>query len=81
MVKLEWPDDMIMYALNPLSSEEVETRTSGDCWLVENTSCLSRLRSVVSPHSHNFLLKPLHPDAANVAIIQIEPFSFDQRLW
>jgi RES domain-containing protein len=53
----------------------------GDQWLREAKSLLLRVPSVVVPAESNYLVNPLHPDAAAVRIIDVEPFSFDKRLF
>ena len=59
----------------------IDTITDGDAWLASRTSAVRRVPSLLAPHSSNFLLNPLHPRAAEAAIVEIEPYRFDPRLW
>jgi RES domain-containing protein len=57
------------------------TRRLGDDWLNEEKTALFRVPSVPSPHSFNYLLNPLHPDARNIRIIENTLLPYDQRLF
>ena len=56
------------------------TRALGDHWLVRNSSALLQVPSVLVPHTSNFLLNPLHKEAARVLITSISRQGFDRRL-
>jgi len=56
------------------------TAAIGDQWLGDQSSVLLRVPSAVVPHEHNYLFNPQHPDAGDVTVGQILPFSFDPRL-
>jgi RES domain-containing protein len=53
----------------------------GDIWLSDARWATLRVPSVLIPHAWNVLLNPLHPDAAQASISEIEAFDFDPRLW
>jgi RES domain-containing protein len=57
------------------------TRRLGNEWLEAKETALFRVPSVPSPHSFNYLLNPLHPDAQNVRIIETTRLPYDQRLF
>jgi RES domain-containing protein len=57
------------------------TRRLGDEWLEAKRTALFRVRSVPSPHSFNYLLNPLHPDAQHVRIVETTWLPYDQRLF
>ncbi len=57
------------------------TRDLGDLWLRENQTALARVPSAVVPHSLNWLLNPVHADAAKASIAEIIPMPFDPRLF
>lgn len=61
--------------------EIAETRALGDAWLAASSACLCRVKSVLAPDAHNFLLNPLHPDMAKISIEAIAPLVFDARLF
>lgn len=56
------------------------TRKIGDSWLASNRSVIARFPSVILPHTYNYLLNPLHPDAKHIRITESEHFNFDPRL-
>ena len=56
------------------------TQARGDAFFRANASCVLRVRSVILPEECNFVLNPLHPEAANVTAAGERPFSFDGRL-
>jgi RES domain-containing protein len=49
-------------------------------WLVGQSSLCLKIPSVVMPFSYNCLLNPRHRDIDQVKIVEVLPFSFDQRL-
>ncbi|MFY0253786.1 RES family NAD+ phosphorylase [Chitinophaga sp. 30R24] len=52
----------------------------GDEWIDTAKYAVLRIPSVIIPEEHNYLFNPLHPDAANITIVDTQPFLFDQRL-
>jgi RES domain-containing protein len=50
-------------------------------WFAEQRSALLRVPSIVVPHASNFLLNPLHADAADVNIIATTRAEYDHRLF
>ena len=56
------------------------TRLFGDQWLDRNSSALLQVPSALVPHTSNFLLNPLHMDAARIMIISVSRQHFDRRL-
>jgi len=57
------------------------TRSVGDAWIASLKSPLARVPSVIAPHTWNYLLNPLHPDAAQVKIEEVIRERFDNRLF
>jgi RES domain-containing protein len=57
------------------------TRAAGDRWLAEKRSALLAVPSAVAPESTNYLLNPLHRNAAQVAIEWARGFRHDKRLF
>jgi len=66
---LNWRDDL------------TATRQIGNEWLKRQSSALLAIPSAPVPDSTNYLLNPLHPDAANLQIIQSEKIIYDKRLF
>ncbi|GEP90050.1 RES domain-containing protein [Chitinophaga terrae (ex Kim and Jung 2007)] len=52
----------------------------GNEWVEAAKYAVLRIPSVIIPEEHNYLVNPLHPDAAQVKVSQSQPFVFDQRL-
>lgn len=58
-----------------------ETRDYGDNWLTSAQSAVLNVPSAVVPKERNICLSPKHPDFKTIKIVDIEPFSFDPRLF
>ena len=58
-----------------------ETRTVTRAWFDERCSALLRVPSALVPAAHNYLLNPLHPDAARIAVVARQTAEFDTRLF
>ena len=56
------------------------TRQIGDEWLDRSSTALLQVPSVIVPLGKNFLLNPVHPDAAKVAIAEVVNAPLDPRL-
>ena len=56
------------------------TQQLGDEWLRSHRSALLRVPSALVPEAANFLLNPLHPDAAQFQIERAYKYPFDLRL-
>jgi RES domain-containing protein len=56
------------------------TRTIGDRWLDLNSSALLEVPSALVPRTSNFLLNPLHPDAAKIKVVSVSRQGLDRRL-
>lgn len=56
------------------------TRAFGNQWLDRNSSALLEVPSALVPHTSNFLLNPLHKDAARILIASISRQGLDRRL-
>ena len=63
-----WKDDLAL------------TRSLGDAWLRSRRSALARVPSAILPATFNYLLNPLHPDAARLRIAESMLARFDRRL-
>ena len=87
------PDDYVLMGIDltklagavervdPPMSSLTETRAFGDAWLAGKASAVLRVPSVLAPRGMNYLINPLHPDAKEAYISEIEDFKFDGRLW
>jgi RES domain-containing protein len=57
------------------------TQTLGNEWLARRSSALVAVPSAPSPESTNYLLNPLHPDAAGCKVVWSRWVRFDRRLF
>jgi len=86
IIKIDIPEDIEHLdvdesQLPPDWSRQVTvTRTWGDRWLRERQYAVLRVRCVLAPETYNFLINPLHPNAAHIRPIAIFPYSIDSRL-
>lgn len=56
------------------------TREQGTAWLRAGREVLLQVPSAVIPHTSNFLLNPLHPEARLFRIADVMTYPFDRRL-
>ena len=52
----------------------------GNAWLMAKSSPLLFVPSVIDPYSQNVLINPLHPNATQITVTKVEPFTYDGRL-
>jgi RES domain-containing protein len=57
------------------------TRRIGDTWLSTLETAVARVPSVIAPRTWNYLLNPLHPEAAQLQIAEVIRERFDSRLF
>lgn len=57
-----------------------ETKELGGRWLAGGRAVALRVPSVIVPREANFVVNPVHPDFARLAIDPPERFSFDPRM-
>ncbi len=60
--------------------KQAVTRALGDEWLDRNSAALLQIPSALVPRTSNFLLNPLHPDAAKIQIASVSRQGLDRRL-
>jgi RES domain-containing protein len=61
-------------------SQTLASREIGDRWLDCATTALLRVPSAISGKGSNFLLNPVHVDAAKITVAEIIKAPFDPRL-
>jgi RES domain-containing protein len=69
------------YLLPEWHENQQWSKEVGDDWLKTGKDMLLRVPSVLAKSEYNYLINPLHADAASVKIIDVEPFTFDNRLF
>jgi len=76
MIRVEsLPEDWRTYPA-PEQLQEI-----GNQWLINNSSVVLIVPSVVIPAEENYLLNPLHIDFQRIRISEIRPFTFDPRMF
>jgi RES domain-containing protein len=58
-----------------------DTRTLTRAWFDERRTALLRVPSAIVPAAFNYLLNPLHPEAARITIVARQTAEFDARLF
>jgi RES domain-containing protein len=58
-----------------------DTRTLTRAWFGERRTALLRVPSAIVPAAFNYLLNPLHPDAARISVLARQTAEFDTRLF
>lgn len=82
------PDDYMLMTIN-LADLPVEDATTlpadpqafGDAWLREQRTPVLRVPSLIVPEGANYLLNPLHPQAAAARMVHRRDFAIDPGLW
>ena len=85
LLRVEVPGDLGIEELEiPSGSawkmDHALTRRLGDEWLARRTAALARVPSAILPMTSNYILNPLHPDAARIRIAEATRAEFDLRL-
>jgi RES domain-containing protein len=87
LLKVYAPDTSATANLTPTQLATIDaedlatTQILGDNWLAARTSALLRVPSIPSPESWNYLLNPLHTDAAAFKVESARHIAYDQRLF
>ena len=83
LLRVGMPADVEVDQLEPLPDDWRErpelTREIGDSWLRRGEYLLLAVPSAIMPHTENYLLNPLHPDADEIELV-VERHAFDARL-
>ena len=75
--QVEAPDLPEKWRHFPAPPELVDT---GSHWALSNQSLALRMPSAAVDHEYNILLNPIHPDMEQVKIVEIQPYTFADRL-
>jgi RES domain-containing protein len=85
LLKIEAPNAVVPLPGPPLSPHWAEslpeTQSLGNEWLESGRSALLAVPSVPAPESTNYLLNPLHRDAARLRIASVRRIAYDKRLF
>ena len=87
LLEIHVPDDVTIEKLEEWAKlpkgwprKQAVTRALGDQWLERNSAALLQVPSALVPRTSNFLLNPLHPDAAKIQIASVSRQGLDRRL-
>jgi RES domain-containing protein len=85
LMRVSVPDSLGILSLRVPAGDDwkanvVLTRRLGDAWLKSKRSALARVPSAILPDTFNYLLNPLHTDAASIAIVDSQSAVLDPRL-
>lgn len=87
LLEIQTPDGVLIEKLEDWAKlpkgwpkKQSHTRALGDEWLERNSAALLQVPSALVPHTNNFLLNPLHADAAKLAIVSVSRQGLDRRL-
>lgn len=80
--RVEGPDDLAVSEWpKPIAPGGQSVSASwGQHWLDQRSTALARVPAVVAPHAWNWLLNPIHPDAARFRIVGSGTYPCDARL-
>ena len=76
-VDIAFMENLIQLPLDWTSGDPTETAACGVRWLTSGSEALLSVPSAIVPEQRNFLLNPVHRDAAKLRPKQERPFRFD----
>ncbi|MGZ3756742.1 MAG: RES family NAD+ phosphorylase [Mucilaginibacter sp.] len=86
MMSIDVPENFMELPIKSLPKnwheypEQNSTKQIGNRFLQDKKYLLLKVPSAIVPDEYNYLLNPMHPEAATVKIISSQPFHFDPRL-
>ena len=87
LLEIQAPDEIGMEKLEDWAKlpkgwprKQAVMRALGDQWLDRNSAALLEVPSALVPKTSNFLLNPLHPDAARIQVVSVSRQGLDRRL-
>lgn len=80
------PDEVAIETLAPLPPgwREIDSpaaMAAGTAWVISGRTAVLRVPSVIVPEELNFLINPMHPDAARIAVSTPVTVEWDPRLF
>jgi RES domain-containing protein len=87
IAEMEVPDNSILTVdirALPANWQDVsppnELKQLGDYFIKQQQYLLMKVPSAILPQEFNYLVNPMHPEAAKMKILNQQSFSFDERL-
>ena len=82
LLELDIPDDLASTCWDGGDAPDIGISSAwGQDWLIESATALARVPSIVSPGDANWLINPLHRDAAEIRIVTAIRHPWDARLF
>lgn len=83
LLEVDLPDglDVTYWPADADPTDTLLAQDWGDAFLKSRATPLARVPSVVAPRSWNWLLNPLHPDAARASVAAAARWPWDARLF
>lgn len=89
LLSIEIPDDISTHQLNlpdlpkdwRMFPHPASTKGLGDSFINESSAAILRVPSAIVGGEFNVLVNPLHPDARDIRLAEVEEFVFDKRLF
>ncbi|MGA2204559.1 MAG: RES family NAD+ phosphorylase [Terriglobales bacterium] len=63
------------------SAAPPELARLGDEFAQQGENCLLLVPSVLAPNENNWLVNPVHPDYKKIVVREVEPLSYDPRMF
>jgi RES domain-containing protein len=84
LLKILVPDNVKIFRVVDLhdgwKADTEDTKRLGVQWLTECSSSVMQVPSAIVPETWNFLINPVHPDAARIRIENAQNVQLDDRL-
>ncbi len=58
-----------------------KSKQIGTDWVNSGRGAVLAVPSELVPHESNYLLNPAHPGYLRIAVLEPEPFEYDERMW
>jgi RES domain-containing protein len=89
IISIHIPDNIQMLEIAPIDLSRDwksyphphSTQSLGDKFLLENKFLVMKAPSAIVQGEFNYLINPGHPGFSKIKVLEIEPFTFDERLF
>lgn len=82
LLEIEAPSGLAISDFGPDAPAEIGTSQAwGDEWLSRGETPVARVPSAIAPKCFNFLINPVHPDAATIELVANAYYPWDVRLF
>jgi RES domain-containing protein len=82
LLEIEAPSGVAIHDFGPKAPARVEeSQAWGDDWLLRGETPLAKTPSAIAPKCFNFLINPLHAEAARIKLVAHAHYPWDTRLF